>query len=190
MKRNFKNSNKGFTLVELIVSIAIFMIIMLAAMGSLFVSLDALRKVRAQQIAIDSVNYAVESMTRSIRLGTNYYSCNSGCENESEISSVKDGDGDEISFIPQNYEDNGGKRITYKLNDDKDSLERCIDGNCSSIVSPDVTITKLKFDVQGADESIYYHPRVYIQVGGEVVVRGEEKTSFAIQTIASQRNLK
>lgn len=191
MKKIFNKINsfeKGFTLIELMVSISIFMMIMLAAMGSLFVSLDAARRVRAQQVAIDSVNYAVESMTRSIRLGTKYISCDSDCENKTGLADPMDGTGEQISFIPQNYEENGKKRITYLKKGD--GLERCIGSSCASIVSPDVIIKTLRFDVIGSEESEPYHPRVNILVGGEVTVRGEEKTSFAIQTIATQRNLK
>lgn len=193
-KFNYKinNYNKGFTLVELMVSMAIFMMIMLAAMGSLFVSLNAIRNIRAEQTAIDSVNYAVESMSRSIRLGTKYYSCDSSCIDITSTTSVKDSTGgeDEISFIPQNFEDIGS-RITYRKNEKNETLERCIGNDCASIVSPEVKIKTLRFDVKGAqDLSLDYHPRVYILVGGEVTIKGSETTTFAIQTIAAQRNLK
>lgn len=184
-----KNYNKGFTLVELMVSMAIFMMIMLAAMGSLFVSLNAIRNIRAEQTAIDSVNYAVESMSRSIRLGTKYVSCNSGCENKDELVLPEDGTGDEISFIPQNY-NVISSRITYRKNENDKTLERCIGNDCASIVSPEVKIKTLRFDIKGAEETVDYHPRVYILVGGEVTIKGAETTTFAIQTIAAQRNLK
>lgn len=198
MKKIFNKINsfeKGFTLIELMVSISIFMMIMLAAMGSLFVSLDAARRVRAQQVAIDSVNYAVESMTRSIRLGTKYHSCDGGCPDYDNTTYVQDTDGENssISFVPQNFGEindtlGTGSRIEYRLEDGK--VKRCEKDVCASIVSPDVKIKTLRFDVIGSEESKPYHPRVNILVGGEVTVRGEEKTSFAIQTIATQRNLK
>jgi prepilin-type N-terminal cleavage/methylation domain-containing protein len=183
--------NKGFTLVELMVSMAIFMMIMLAAMGSLFVSLNAIRNIRAEQTAIDSVNYAIESMSRSIRLGTKYHSCDIGCPSDDDPLAARDSYGDNsiISFVPQNYDEIGSKRITYQKNGK--TLERCIGNDCASIVSDEVTITKLRFDVKGAeDKDPNYHPRVYILVGGEVTIKGSETTTFAIQTIAAQRNLK
>lgn len=201
-----KNYNKGFTLVELMVSMAIFMMIMLAAMGSLFVSLNAIRNIRAEQTAIDSVNYAVESMSRSIRLGTKYYSCSSSCESITDPTSSSNGSNTGISFVPQNYkviDPNTGEnigiksRVTYQRVERPDgtfTLEKCTSNGCASIVSDEVTITTLRFDIKGAEDTnpitLDYHPRVYILVGGEVTIKGSETTTFAIQTIAAQRNLK
>ncbi len=198
-KFNYKinNYNEGFTLVELMVSMAIFMMIMLAAMGSLFVSLNAIRNIRAEQTAIDSVNYAVESMSRSIRLGTKYHSCDGNCPPNTDTTAVYNGNNSRISFVPQNFDEiNGtpgtGSRIEYRLEGGK--VKRCEKNVCASIVSDEVTITTLKFDIKGAEDTSPitddYHPRVYILVGGEVTIKGSETTTFAIQTIAAQRNLK
>lgn len=197
MKIENKKNNSGFTLIELMVATSIFIIIMLAAMGALFMLLDAAKSSRALRSAMDNVNFSMESMTRSIRMGTNYYCVVSGSAVDlTNLDSTKDcsNGGTLLTFIPQNK----NSRVGYMLKargDTKNTytLQRCelLNGNtnCVDIVSPDVNIEKLKFFVKGAEynESSPRQPSIYIIMKGTVMVRGVP-TSFALQTMASQRN--
>jgi type II secretory pathway pseudopilin PulG len=72
MIKNFKKTT-GFTLVEIMVATSIFMIIMLVALGALISSSDTAKKSQALRTAMDNVNFAMESMTKSLRMGTDYY---------------------------------------------------------------------------------------------------------------------
>lgn len=186
MKRKNINTNRGFTLVELMVSTFIFTFIMLASMGSLLVTLDSAKNSRALRFAMDNVNFSMESMTRSIRMGTGYYCASTvitSGEGNSDCS-----DGTAISFIPQKP-DTLLSRVVYKLTTRQDgthSLQRCF-GPCVDIVSPNVNIEKLNFKVTGSDLIDGRQSSVYIVMKGSVMVKGVP-TSFAIQTMASQRN--
>lgn len=200
MKINNKQKNKrGFTLIELMVATSIFVTIMLAAMGALFMLLDAAKSSRALRSAMDNVNFSMESMTRSIRMGTNYY-CVTGengidmINNPSGTLDCPDG-GNFVAFIPQNpinFDPN--VRVGYMLSQiikegvstNKYTLKRCEGNNCVPIVSEDVNIEILRFFVKGAGSS-NIQPSVYIIMKGTVMVKGVA-TSFAIQTMASQRN--
>ena len=177
MKRNNRQKNRGpvspsqggFTLVELMVATTLFAVIMLAAMSSLFVLLDESKDSRALRVAMDNVNFAMESMTRSIRMGSDY-----------------SGGGDSFSFISQE-----GSDITYRLPlDGTSTIEKCDGLDCVPIVSSDVKIDVLNFliNVPTAGD-LLIQPSVYIMVKGTVKVKGVP-TSFAIQTLASQRNFK
>lgn len=188
--------SKGFTLIELMVSISIFMMIMLMAMGALFISLDAVRRVRAGQSAVDSVNYAIESMTRSIRLGTSYY-CGR-INNMTDSTSVLDcSNGDtQVSFVPQNYNSNGNYRTHYMRSSRADgtyTIRRCvgatIDSSCPEIVSKNVDIKEFKVFVNGTSPSVNSQPSIFILIKGEVKYK-DKAVSFALQTLATQRNLK
>ncbi len=66
------SSQKGFTLIELMVATTIFMIVMLVAMGSLVTSSNSAKKSRYLRTAMDNVNFAMDSMTRSLRTATDY----------------------------------------------------------------------------------------------------------------------
>jgi len=197
----FKNyqKNKAFTLVELMVATSIFVVIMLASMGALFTLLDASKNARALRFAMDNVNFAMESMSRSIRMGT-YYTC-IGTETGMVMTGNPTGVGDctsggtFISFIPQPYTGYiAGNRIGYKLHDRGDltySLQRCDGANitnpCIDIVSNDVNVQRLKFIVNGSDPADGVQASAYIIMKGTVMVKGIP-TSFSLQTMASQRN--
>ena len=156
--KNNKKTISGFTLIELMVATSIFVIVMLAAMSSLFVLLDTAKNSRALRFAMDNVNFAMESMTRSIRMGTYYYCAeNQGIINQpsNKGKNCLNG-GTAVSFYPQEKQD----RIVYKWKYETENqkviggtIEKCDSAGCVPIVSPDVNIEKLKFFVDGSDEN-------------------------------------
>lgn len=188
------NLVSGFTLIELMVATTIFIVVMVASMGSLFTLLDASKGSKALRSAMDNVNFAMDSMTRSIRMGTNYYCGDSNSNIMVSTETKHDCPVGEtgFSFVPQNDGGASDYRIGYilsKYNDsDNYTLKKCYStsSNCVSIISPEVNIKKLKFFVKGAEED-QKQASVYIIMKGTVVIKGVE-TSFAIQTLASQRN--
>ena len=178
-----QTKNKGFTLIELMVATSLFVIIMLSAMSALFVLLGESKNSRALRLAMDNVNFAMESMTRSIRMGASYY-----CAGYSEFVTLRedakecpDG-GPLLTFLPQGAID----RIGYQK-DNEGVLRRYDSGHLDGIpiVSPDVKIDTLKFFVKGS-ETTDIQPSVYIIIKGTVTVK-KVSTSFSIQTLASQR---
>lgn len=190
-----KNKTRGFTLIELMVSTSIFAIIMLASIGSLFTLLGASKNSRATHTALDNVNFALESMTRSIRMGKNYICISEGAylptTLEGSLIPGRDCQDDEvgtaISFLPQSESQN---LTTYKLSprdNDSYTLKRCVLDNCVQIISDDVNIKYVNFLVKGTGLSPRKQPNVFIKLRGEVKVK-EEFVPFNIQTFINQRN--
>ena len=68
-----KKSLKGFTLIELMVVIALFSTIMTVAIGALFSAQAVNVKLQQTQIVIDGINLAIEEMVRDIRYGSQFY---------------------------------------------------------------------------------------------------------------------
>ncbi len=64
---------KGFTLIEIIVSLAIFTVVAVVAVGAFLKIIDANKKAQTLQTAMNNINFALESMVREIRVGSNYY---------------------------------------------------------------------------------------------------------------------
>ena len=192
MKIKKTQKNRGFTLIELMVATSIFVIIMLASMSSLFIMLNASKNSKALRSAMDNVNFAMESMTRSIRMGTNYYCVPTGQSMPVSLDVAQDCDsngGTYIAFVPQ---ENTGFRVGYKLTPRNDTngtytLQRCDINSCVDIVSTDINIERLKFFIKGSGNNDGTQASVYIIIKGTVKVKGVP-TSFAIQTMASQRN--
>src|ERR1035437_4413090 len=72
-------TSSGFTLIEMLVSIAIFMVVAVIAVAALLKIVDANRKSQTLQDAINNINFAMDSITREIRVGSTY-DCNASGE--------------------------------------------------------------------------------------------------------------
>ncbi|HOO47877.1 MAG TPA: type II secretion system protein [Candidatus Paceibacterota bacterium] len=187
MTKKYKNKEKGFTLIELMVATSIFSMVMLASLGALFTLLGASKNSRATHTAMDNVNFALESMTRSIRMGSKYY-CVLGNELPGSLTQGQnciDTPGTAISFLPQGTDP---KPVSYKFasNNNVDTIERCKEQDCVQVISDAVDVKELSFYVAGAEDEAE-QPRVFIKLEGEVKVK-EETIPFFIQTFISQRN--
>jgi type II secretory pathway pseudopilin PulG len=64
--------DSGFTLVEMMVSIAIFMVVAVVAVAALLKIVDANRKSQTLQDAVNNINFAMDAITREIRVGSTY----------------------------------------------------------------------------------------------------------------------
>ncbi len=184
MKIKNQKSIKGFTLVELMVSTAIFMVVMLAAMGALFISSNSAKKSQALRSAMDNVNFAMDSMSRTLRTGT-IYDCDSSGSGIN-VSSITPNDcpngGSALGFV-----DAGGANTVYVLTGT--TLQKYVSSTASytAMTSPDIKITDLRFFVNGSSPTDTVQPSVYILMKGTVTV-DSQTTTFALQTLASQRS--
>jgi prepilin-type N-terminal cleavage/methylation domain-containing protein len=189
-----KGLMSGFTLIEMMVATSIFMMIMLVSMGSLIITLGAARDARALRFAMDNVNFAMESMTRSIRMGTNYtcFEANDSITDNPAPADCENGTA--ISFIPQLALSD--VRITYMLSEVENSdgttyhtIKRIDSRNGIStpIIASSIDIEKLNFIVDGSSITDNKQSSVYIVIKGKVMLDGSPRY-FSIQTMASQRN--
>ena len=69
---------KGFTLIELMVSVAIFSVVMVLALGSLLSISTSEKKAETLKSVMNNLNFALDSMSRSIRTGSVYHCGSSG----------------------------------------------------------------------------------------------------------------
>ncbi|MDE1975434.1 MAG: type II secretion system protein [Patescibacteria group bacterium] len=69
----YPSSKRGFTLVEMIVSLMIFSIVAVVALAAMVKIIDANRKAQTIQDAVTNISYALDSMSRELRTGSNYY---------------------------------------------------------------------------------------------------------------------
>lgn len=195
-----RKRNKGFTLVEMIVSIGLFTIVLFIATSAFLTVVNADRKSRAVRIASDNLNLALEDMQRRIRTGSTYY-C--GALN-TDVGGVGDcSTGDTLSFTEQD----GVTRTTYTLASNKITREyKCmVNLLCSSFVTygipidvtaPEISITGLKFIVQGsypasgAVTTDLVQPYVTMVIDGSIVNAANPSlgASFKIQTTVTQRD--
>ncbi len=64
--------SKGFTFIEMIVSIGIFTTVLFIAMSAFLSIVNGDHKSRAMRVATDNLNLALEDMSRKIKTGTTY----------------------------------------------------------------------------------------------------------------------
>ncbi len=66
-------ARRGFTLVEIIVSLAIFAIVCVVALAALVKIIDANKRAQSVQNAVTNVSFVLDSMSRELRAGSAYY---------------------------------------------------------------------------------------------------------------------
>ena len=193
-------ATRGFTLVEMIVAVALFSVVMLVSVGALLSLVGANRKAQALQSVMNNLNIALDGMVRSIRMGSEYH-CGTGA-----ITVPKNCEGGtRLAFKPFCAEDCGDlSPWVYALGPAGPDcgvgrLCKSENGgrNYYAITAPEVTINSMKFYVIGTargcdiqDPCTPVQPKVVIEVKGTAGARTvKTTTSFSIQATAVQRIL-
>lgn len=206
-------NQKGFTLIEVMIAVGLFVVIMVYGIGSVLSTNNAHKKSQSQRAINDNLSFVIEDMSRNIRLGSNYRCpINPGSVSNSDgyTFSISTVDfipqdcvpGDEsfsLSFDPMNA--NVGditdisEQMGYFIFDDGaiyKMSQNTFGGsihNFIRITSPEIVIDRSKsgFTVVGT-EVIGMQPRVIIRLSGTVKYK-TIVTPFDIQTTVSQRVL-
>lgn len=189
-----KHHIRAFTLIELMVSVALFAIVMLIGVGALLSLVETNRRAQAINSVMNNLNAALEGMSRSIRVGTTYYCRTSSvAPAPSELAQPQDcagGGGLLLAFEPS-IGDSGddNDQTVYRLNGTQ--LERSLDsgGTWVALTAPEVIIDSLEIFVVGSSSlssGDAIQPRVVMKIEGSAPVPGGE-TTFSIQAGVTQR---
>jgi prepilin-type N-terminal cleavage/methylation domain-containing protein len=176
---------RGFTLIELMVSVSIFLIIMTISMGALLGVFAANRKFEALKTVMDNLNLSVESMSREMRFGKNYHCIPPSDELSLTVPENCPGGASGVSFLAED----GVTQIVYKQNGTE--IDKSTDGGATFIpvTAPEITITSLTFYVLGAVPSDTLQPKTLIKISGFAGTTVAARTTFTLQTLVSQRTL-
>ncbi len=197
-----KKKTLGFTLIEMLVSVAVFTVVMAVATIALLSMVDASKKAHALQSVMFNLNVAVDGMVRAVRMGTDYRLTAGGTS------------GSSFEFCPfgkpncftVGHADESYKIRYYWVNNVSDVNHQRImkvyrpSGFGSPITLPitasEVKITGLTFYLTGTTATgdstspTHYQPRVMMIIRGTA---GDEKvkttTNFDIQASATQRQI-
>lgn len=166
MKKDQKQ--KGFTLIEIMVSVSIFIVVAFVVSSVFLTTNAATKKAQAIKIAMDNLNFALDSMVFKIREGTNYERI------ASEVFSFTSVDGDLYVFSLGRENDKGRIELT------KNS------GFPVSITSNEVDIINLEFVI--TEDSDLSRKQVTILITGVAGNSLSETSLFRVQTTVAQRN--
>jgi prepilin-type N-terminal cleavage/methylation domain-containing protein len=196
--RKIYKSQKGFSLIELMVSLTIFSIVMTVAMGTLLILIDANGKAQALSGAMTNVSFAMDSMSRSLRTGKNFKCANSISTTDLTNATVGNcTNGSAIVFTP-GFESTW--RMAYRRNGtvieqriEKGSTNGTWTPITSDMPPAAVTVSELKFSISGSennqDANDENQPRINLLVKGSVQNGLEAATAFSVQTNVTQRVL-
>lgn len=198
MLKNNKGNIGGFSLIELMVSLTIFSIVMTVGVGTLLVVIDANAKAQALSSSMTNLSFAIDSITRNLRTGRDYY-CNDGgslMSGQFLHSSTTQQDcpgANGIVFTPGFESTN---RMAYRLNGT--ILQQRIDkgqnaGQWIDITSTEspaaVSVTRLSFVVKGSPNGDTSQPSISLLIAGEVQNGLADPTRFEVQSNVTQRVL-
>jgi prepilin-type N-terminal cleavage/methylation domain-containing protein len=173
--------SRAFTLVEVMVSVSIFSMVMLISTGAVFSIVEANKKAHSIKSVMTNLNFALESMSRDIRVGSNYR-CDDGTDCVSpggtafKFRANRDVNGDGTVNLAD--------EVTYSRSGSR--IMRQVNGQLAfAITASEITVTNLRFYVSGT-ASGGDQPRV------TTVIQGYSGTSttrsdFNINTTISQR---
>ena len=202
----------GFTLIEMIVSLALFATVSTVAVGSLLVLIDNNRELRGEQSLITNISFALDMMARDIRTGFDYHCATPDNQNQlnNNILNVDNltpqscpngasstGDPNRrhvLSFVEGSSrvaEDD--VRMAYYFQPEADVGTGTImrhRGNgdadtAQSIISESINITDADFIVTGAERQDGNQPTVTIVLEVET----DDGAEFTVQTTVTQRFL-
>lgn len=117
--------SKGFTIVELLVSMSLFSIIVGIASGVFIQSMRTQRAVVALSAAVSNAQLTIEQMAREIRIGENF----------------------SLSGGELNFTNAKGESIIYRLGAEK--IERGVNGNFGPLTAENVSVKNLGFVLSG-----------------------------------------
>jgi prepilin-type N-terminal cleavage/methylation domain-containing protein len=202
---------KAFTLIELMVSVAIFTFVMVIALGGLLSVSAAERKAETLKSVMNNLNFALESMSREMRTGSDF-----GCPT---IGTDCNAGGAQITFKSA---DTGNPTYTYCLSAGSNysacntgsGAITCPTGAACAILrqktgtgaeaftpltAPEVIISSLAFYVFGDPSGDSRQPKITMLLTGFVRVSGTATTqaecsntgnkcsAFNLQTTVTQR---
>ncbi len=196
------NFNRGFTLVEMMVAVAVFSTVMVVAATALLSIIDSNQKAQSIKTAINTINFALEGISKDVRVGKNYQCVDA----DTLVPIIGDCLIGETAFRYQSnraYIDEltGEHGYSYYLyNPDTKSIESCLesesDADCDTVsdfisltTSDEIVIDKMNFYVLGVenDSAIAKQPRLIITLEGTAGSKEKTKTTFNLQTTVSQR---
>jgi prepilin-type N-terminal cleavage/methylation domain-containing protein len=189
MKIKFLQLNRGYTIIETMIAVSLFLIVVTIAMNSLLGANVSLNKAKDMRSIIDNLSFIMEDMTRNIRTGTNYR-CDFVIAEEAQSCS----NGRTFSF----NETITGDRWVYRIVSDDGGesfyIEKSTNGGSAYVRLTD-SFVKMKaesgFSVLGAETQAQgddQQPFVTIRLVGEISFKGIV-SPFNLQTSVSQRSI-
>lgn len=203
----------GFTLIEMLVSVALFAVLVLVCIGALLSLVAANKKAQALEAVMNNLNISIDDMTRNLREGTAYNCTN--ITNPGGAAADCTSGGSLLSFEPYStlstppprwvfayaaygtavQWSSGATCVTTTKKDGCIMVSKDGGNTYTQLTSPDVSINKLEFFVAGTQSSSqktsnYEQPYAIIVIKGTANgTDAKSSSTFHIEAAADQRAL-
>ena len=176
MYQNKQNKKRGFTLIEMLVSVAIFTIVVTIVMGTIVTIVDISRKTRTMTEAMSNLNLAMESMTRTLKTATVIT-----VPNNDGLVEATDQNGDKVKYEVVENAANGNKK----------GIKKTVQVGIAQPVSDFITSDDLEITGSMVKTFSYNEqPKVMISLKGRVETARGIYSEFILQATVAQRQLK
>ncbi|MCE9585468.1 prepilin-type N-terminal cleavage/methylation domain-containing protein [Candidatus Nomurabacteria bacterium] len=190
-KIKLKVNEKGFTIIETMIAISLFLIIVIIGMGALLNANLLHNKSQNYRDIMDNLSFIMEDMSRNIRTGYDYHCID---QNLNEGYAVKDGSNCwGVSF--KSSVDNS--EWVYYINNNGEILKAVVLAPYTDpLIFSKLSLDNIKlktgsgFLVVGSNPTDNQQPLILIKLIGEITYKGRTLvTPFSLQTSVSQRLL-
>jgi type II secretory pathway component PulJ len=181
------NKNKAFTLIEILVTTAIFVSIFGILSGLFFSALKIQRRSLSFQTLIKESSYIMEYMSRQLRMAQKSDNGNDCTSPPDYKNYLVNPEGNSIKF--RNYAD---ECWIFFLDLNTNRLKVSRGGTEDFLTSADLKVLSFKVNLSGdvVAEDPNYQPKITLLLEIEGVgEKAEEKPNIKVQTTVSQRNL-
>lgn len=175
---------RGFTLIEMLVSVALFSIIMMITIGTLLTLVDANRQAQSLQSITTNMNFALDSMARTVRTGYSYYCGTTGWTS----GAIQDCANGSTALY---FKDHNGVDVVYAYNATNKSIERTKGGVTAALTAPEIRVTSMAFFVTGTGGKSLNNtqPTITLMIQAAAGDDPGTDTTFNIQTTLTERVL-
>ena len=184
MLKNSKHHNQAFTLVEIMVAVSIFAIVATITVSALLSANAVNNKAQAIKLAMDNLNYALDSIAIKMKFGTNF----SFNDTNAELTFESPKDSSATGVAKEYY--------TYHLNSTDAPLgflemKKGLTSG-SGDYTPITSITNLDIKTFKVDANPTTGPtgdafgRAVIAIEGRAIV-GNQEQKFAVETAVTER---
>lgn len=195
-KKEITSRQRGFTLIEMLVSVALFIIVMVVALGALLAMSQSDRKAESLKVVINNLSSAFDSMSRTIRTGKNYHCGTSGtlttpqsCTSGDTWFTFLQSDNNTLTVYCFDSTAQQMRRYTTTMANASDLSNHttCVstDTQLVPLTSPEMKIKSMSFYV--TDPTVGHQPKVTILMQGHVDVTATQSTELKLQTSVTQR---
>jgi len=188
----------------MLVSTAIFTVVMVIALGALLAMSESDRKAQTLKAVINNLNFSLDSISRAVRTGYNYH-CGSAVGGD--CTSPPGGtsfyftasDASSVAYRLENTVTDGNAGVVCGQSGQIGCLARSVDGGVSwaAVTAPEVVMNNLSFYLLGsaAAPGDTTQPKLTILMSGYVQAKGGATgvctngvaTCFNLQTSVTQR---